>query len=411
VEPEKNIEKELKAYAERRRAEAGTPIEPHPATRKMLQDEAARLARRAGNGMTSGASQWWNSLLRIAVGGCAVAALVVVCWIFTPMFSKERNKSNANSTMMALNQDRAKVPSTERAQEQPADKATTFKGTIDLSGQPPASPAPQAPVAAALAPAPAPAPVAAPATVASARAPVMMRPAATTSLPVDGGVPGVNTNAGSSFGFTGTFASLAGAPARPPISTNADYALDFVDVPAASNVQRFRRLDLANKDADDLSGATGGGQSVLSVFRVEQASEKLRVIDSDGSVYTGFVEKTPQDGKPVTRGLLKTEAKQSATSAASDEQKVLPTHIYRFRVSGTNRTLKEDVVFSGNFLMNGGLKELPAIEPTNGPIGGAPLPGAAGELQPLELRKARVEGRLLLGGTNKVEIKAEPAKP
>lgn len=45
-EPQREIEKDLLAYKQRRREQLGAPLELHPATRKMLQSEAARVASR-----------------------------------------------------------------------------------------------------------------------------------------------------------------------------------------------------------------------------------------------------------------------------------------------------------------------------------------------------------------------------
>lgn len=45
-EPQRDIEKELLAYKQRRREQAGAPQELHPATRRMLQGEVARSASR-----------------------------------------------------------------------------------------------------------------------------------------------------------------------------------------------------------------------------------------------------------------------------------------------------------------------------------------------------------------------------
>ena len=42
MEPERKIEKLLRAYAKKRRAEAGDSLKLHPANRRILQDEAAR---------------------------------------------------------------------------------------------------------------------------------------------------------------------------------------------------------------------------------------------------------------------------------------------------------------------------------------------------------------------------------
>lgn len=45
-EPQRDIEKDLLAYKQRRHGQLGAPLELHPATRKMLQGEAARTASR-----------------------------------------------------------------------------------------------------------------------------------------------------------------------------------------------------------------------------------------------------------------------------------------------------------------------------------------------------------------------------
>ena len=42
MEPERKIEKLLRAYAKKRRADAGDPLTLHPATRRLLQGEVAR---------------------------------------------------------------------------------------------------------------------------------------------------------------------------------------------------------------------------------------------------------------------------------------------------------------------------------------------------------------------------------
>ena len=42
METERKIEKLLRAYAKKRRADAGDPLKLHPATRRLLQGEVAR---------------------------------------------------------------------------------------------------------------------------------------------------------------------------------------------------------------------------------------------------------------------------------------------------------------------------------------------------------------------------------
>ena len=41
-EPNQNVAEQLKAWAQKRRAQAGAPFELHPARRRLLQDEVAR---------------------------------------------------------------------------------------------------------------------------------------------------------------------------------------------------------------------------------------------------------------------------------------------------------------------------------------------------------------------------------
>ena len=83
AEPEKRIEESLHAYARKRREEAGAPMEMHPATRRMLQGEVAKLKgaqppeRRA----------WWRSFFlvwpRFAATVGMFAVLAVGVWVFT----------------------------------------------------------------------------------------------------------------------------------------------------------------------------------------------------------------------------------------------------------------------------------------------------------------------------------------
>src|SRR5512134_2050762 len=79
-EPEKKIEELLKAYAKKRREDRGAPLEIHPATRKLLQTEVARLRVKPAPDSRS----WFQSLTqfwpRIGFAASIVIALGVVIW-------------------------------------------------------------------------------------------------------------------------------------------------------------------------------------------------------------------------------------------------------------------------------------------------------------------------------------------
>jgi hypothetical protein len=92
AEPEKRIEESLHAYARKRREEAGAPMEMHPATRRMLQGEVAKLKaaqppeRRA----------WWQSFFpvwpRLAAAVGMFAVLAVGVWVFTQSEGQRANE-------------------------------------------------------------------------------------------------------------------------------------------------------------------------------------------------------------------------------------------------------------------------------------------------------------------------------
>jgi hypothetical protein len=91
-EPEKKIEESLRTYARKRREDSGPPLEMHPATRRMLQGEVARLkaaqpARRP----------WWQSPLliwpRFAAAIGMVAVLATGIWVFTQSENRKLNQA------------------------------------------------------------------------------------------------------------------------------------------------------------------------------------------------------------------------------------------------------------------------------------------------------------------------------
>src|SRR5712692_1133074 len=74
-EPNRKMDELLKSYAKKRRADAGAPLELHPATRRLLQSEVARL--RPGRAPDS--SRWIHSLTRFwPIIGFSVSILAVL---------------------------------------------------------------------------------------------------------------------------------------------------------------------------------------------------------------------------------------------------------------------------------------------------------------------------------------------
>ena len=83
-EPERPIEKLLRAAAKKRRDEAGAPFELHPATRRLLQGEVARKfakAPRQARSFSERLGRWWP---RFAWGAALFAVLGVAAWMLVP---------------------------------------------------------------------------------------------------------------------------------------------------------------------------------------------------------------------------------------------------------------------------------------------------------------------------------------
>ncbi len=177
-------------------------------------------------------------------------------------------------------------------------------------------------------------------------------------------------------------------------------------------VQRFSRVEAT-------WGAKGGPSStplqpVLASFQVEQAGQEFRVVDSDGSVYSGTLQ-TP--GGPIrqraTRSQSFAPARVSGAAAGRAESAVtvdalqLAEHALFFRVAGTNRSLKQKVVFTGSLL---GLTNAAAVARMNDTIGGGmggfqSTPAKQG-LAPLQ--SLRISGKVVVGNGKAIEINALP---
>jgi hypothetical protein len=97
-EPERKIEELLRATAKKRREEAGS-FEMHPATRKMLQDEAARTHRAAGAPLGAEKISWFSP--RFAFPLAIMAALIIVLVIVLPDSSRQQFQLSKNKEELA----------------------------------------------------------------------------------------------------------------------------------------------------------------------------------------------------------------------------------------------------------------------------------------------------------------------
>jgi hypothetical protein len=177
--------------------------------------------------------------------------------------------------------------------------------------------------------------------------------------------------------------------------------------PIAQATQKFVQ-DSLNKTFD-LSDKSAATQPILFSFELQQVGREVRIVDSDGSLYSGsfqtpetynYLDSKPSEKAAVTRSLQTAEAQLRRKDGLSDSK--LPTDVsYAFRVTGTNQTSKQIVTFTGEVLAP--TNALSLVAPA-GTLNGNRV--APPELNPLQLQSSRIAGRVMIGTNKEVEVNA-----
>ncbi len=497
-EPERDIEKTLRAYAKKRREEAGAPAEMHPATRKLLQGEVARLRGKPQNNpgfwaKVLGAS-WPQIAFRVSV---FVLLASMMCLLLLPSIS--RSKSRAQFAKLRLREEQARVlkketdldeaqrydsPAEEPAhrrmadgtlggqlslkQDRPAGGAVVINGkepafkngrggagelTFPNGTSTPASGQEKDKLSASSAiPAekisPEPAQVASGtfaldglATNAAAIRPnntedvIKREKSGYTSAPtVAASAPAARAAVRRQTVESVLADSAAVQPATPPppaaVFSSGSLAaadresfgnrLDSSKAVANSITQQFARTD---EPANMQKALRKANQAVLRSFRVEQSSNQIRMIDKDGSIYSGYLGQAAEGTKPVDKvaetKTVQSAAKSNIQTRQNDSLSIgggggggvfQPAQNVFFRVSGTNRSLKQLVVFTGSFVPNIQIQPGFKLHANAGLVENqSPTPMASPS--PLQLFNSQLQGRAVIGNTNQLEILALPVKP
>ena len=132
------------------------------------------------------------------------------------------------------------------------------------------------------------------------------------------------------------------AAAAPPVAqpSSADSLGTEQQLPQQALVQNFRNNAQVNRSAN-----------VLKTFQVEQQGSDIRVLDADGSTYTGKIEQSANNAQLDSRITARRDAakqKQSYAAKAVPENEAATPQSY-FRATGFNVSLKKTVVFEGNY--------------------------------------------------------------
>lgn len=167
------------------------------------------------------------------------------------------------------------------------------------------------------------------------------------------------------------------------------------------------KLDSLKSTSDSAKKIVTG--TPLSQFRIERDGSNLRVIDSDGSVYSGLLQTASvalARGALATESLtrrhtLRDETKTAQIAATAPIAKSQPnTTDLAFRVEGTNLTLRLPVVFSGTLILPKQWSDLA----TDSAAGITATPTAV-------ISPSRVSGTVLVGKAQPFPLDAQPVKP
>jgi hypothetical protein len=131
--------------------------------------------------------------------------------------------------------------------------------------------------------------------------------------------------------------------AVPPVSQPSSAG----SVAMTQQFSRQTALQSFRNNAQQVSRAT----NILNKFQVEQQGNEIRVLDADGSTYTGKIEQVAKSagvdsGIAAHRDFAKQTPKYAAKAVSENRSAIAQSY---FRASGYNVSLKRTLVFEGNY--------------------------------------------------------------
>ena len=142
---------------------------------------------------------------------------------------------------------------------------------------------------------------------------------------------------GDSKAKSDTMAGVAPPVAQPSSAGSLGTKQQFSQ---QSAVQSFRNNAQVSRSAN-----------VLNTFQVQQQGSEIRVLDADGSTYTGKIEQLAKNAELDSRITARRDAakqtRRYAAKAARENESAAPQSY--FRATGFNVSLKKTLVFEGNY--------------------------------------------------------------
>jgi len=316
LEPKKPIEELLEATARARRAQFGAdPTMPNP-MRAQLHHEIERLSRtpeqRSGHFFRI---PWPRLALGTAFALILVSASAVWWW-------HEHQTGGRETLKLAVQEPVREPPPPEKVFEQGAAAAGPAAPTFADSNAAAARPAEEAKDADAL---------------------TKSSEATTTPSPTGPMTEGL---------------MAAGAKTDQPLPANKSLAAKEASGAAASaslaqnrQLTNFRQQSLQYAAKQVLRNKLKQTINILNEFQVEQTDHEIRLVDADGSTYSGKLEPLAQnDARSILNQKQNYTAPSSRATSSLDDKTQSTNAEFYFRATGYNSTLKKPLIFEGNYI-------------------------------------------------------------
>ncbi len=363
MEPERPVEKLLRGFARQRREQTGDPPPMHPVVRRQLLSEVAKTY-----GQRQGISSVWLMLKgfwpRLALGAAGMAVLILgtAIWISPGsknaevQMAKNEGRRSPSSPIPLENKVLSDAPSAALDLNRiETNTALLVQGTVvDAVAAPPAVSA-----------------------VASFEMKQAVQAGAAPSKAKDAAMPtlAANTPARELQEFAQDKASRYGRAAAVSGGAQPDPNSDSLKFGVAlqANTRAEATGEIAKTEAAPAQDQLGLFQNtsvtqlfqnqmptdrqappatVMAQFRVEQDGAVVRIIDNDGSIYTGSLQEAEQLTVAKAAPAAARAAAQRNRALSSSQPRLDEIQNFRLEVTGTNLTLNQKVVFTGNLVGN-----------------------------------------------------------
>jgi hypothetical protein len=334
-EPKKPIEQMLEALAKTRRAQFGDdPKMPNP-MRARLHEEIARTGAADDERVESRASwvtMFWPRLTVAAALATLIVLVPAIWWNRSHPLAESGDLALRDRTAGAADGLNPAVPVEDTVAKAPALSAIEPVNLADNSQikvEPASTPASEAEA------------LASSARVAQGRAatelPTQVTKDEIASAKIQSAPEAASAAVPDAKAKSDTIAAAAPPVAQPSLAGSLGMTQQFSQ---QSGIQSFRNKTQVSRAAN-----------VLNTFQVKQEGIEIRVLDADGSTYTGKIEQLANNAELDSRIAARRDAakqtRRYAAKAAPENESAAPQSY--FRATGYNVSLKKTLVFEGNY--------------------------------------------------------------